>query len=574
LQALLATVLRWLLRHLLSLVMIVAVLLLGRAAWGEWQAWQSTRAELALLSVAERDIRDSLQVLAGQIQARAAGLQTATLAALETRVAAVDSDIARKRLERQPFSGLAPILAGHSIAHAQLQALRIDAAIALLQQERAWLQDAKLHLMAAQSAQVQRAELERLRLRHVALYQQWQAAAQEDAALTRQHPIRSRLPGTLEFRLSQALNQQRAQRLAEVRRADADYRRQRAVVDGAQVLPPRAPSALPPGAIDQALQPVLQRLAELRGRDNKNWVGKVWRPVQEVLPTALLILLGVILAPVAIKALFYFMLAPLAARRPPIRLLPHSRGEVRLECGASSVSRAVTLDAASELLVHPEFLQSAAIGGEKATQWLLNWRFALTSVSAGMVALTRIRSEVPETFVISATRNPLAEIGVLDLAAGSALVMQPHNLVGVIQPRAMPLRITAHWRLNSLHAWLTLQLRYLALHGPARLIVQGGRGVRLEPATGARAISQAATIAFSANVAYSTRRCETFSAYLLGRQALLNDCFGPPGSAGVAQGSEAGSFVYEELPNAERRAGFNGRGLAGFSDSLMKVLGV
>jgi hypothetical protein len=75
-------------------------------------------------------------------------------------------------------------------------------------------------------------------------------------------------------------------------------------------------------------------------------------------------------------------------------------------------------------------------------------------------------------------------------------------------------------------------------------------------------------------VAYSTRRCETFSAYLLGRQALLNDCFGPPGSAGVAQGSEAGSFVYEELPNAERRAGFNGRGLAGFSDSLLKVLGV
>ena len=106
-QALLATVLRWLLRHLLSLVVIVAVLLLGRAAWGEWQAWRSTRTELALLADAERDIRGSLQALAGQIQARSANLPETTLAALETRVAAVDSDIARRRLERQPFSGLA-----------------------------------------------------------------------------------------------------------------------------------------------------------------------------------------------------------------------------------------------------------------------------------------------------------------------------------------------------------------------------------------------------------------------------------------------------------------------------------
>lgn len=281
LQALLATVLRWLLRHLLSLVLIVAVLLLGRAAWVEWQAWQSTRAELALLGRAEREIRDSLQALAGQIQARSAGLQSATLAALESRVAAVDSDIARKQLERQAFSGLAPIMAGHSIAQAQVQALRIDAAIALLQQERDWLQDAKLHLLASQSAQVQRTELERLRQRHVELYRQWGSAVQEHEAFARQHPIRSRLPGTIEFRWSQALDERRAQRLAEVRRADADYRRQQALMDRAPVLPPRAPSALPPGAVDQALQPLRQRLAQLTSRAEENRIGRIWRPVQE-----------------------------------------------------------------------------------------------------------------------------------------------------------------------------------------------------------------------------------------------------------------------------------------------------
>ena len=152
--------------------------------------------------------------------------------------------------------------------------------------------------------------------------------------------------------------------------------------------------------------------------------------------------------------------------------------------------------------------------------------------------------------------------------------MQPHNLVGVMQRRDTPLRITAHWRLTSLHAWLTLQLRYLALHGPAQLIVQGCRGVRVEPATGGRAINQAATIAFSANLPYSTRRGETFAAYLLGQQELLNDCFGSARGVGVSESREAGHFVYQEMPHGDRKAGITGRGLEGLTDSVLRVLGV
>ncbi|MBK6471152.1 MAG: hypothetical protein IPF94_10575 [Betaproteobacteria bacterium] len=574
LQVLLITVLRWLLRHLLSLALIIVVLLLGRAGWVEWQAWQSMRAESAQLIDVERIISASLQKLALEVNARAAGLQTAALATLEERITAVDSDIARKRLERQPFAGLAPIFGGQSIARAQLQAMQIDGAIGLLQQERNWLQDAKLRLLATQSAQAQRVELERLRQRHAGLYVQWQAVGQEREALKQEHWVTSRVPGTAEYQQIQALNEQRAKLLTDNQRAEADYRRQLALVNGARALTPLPPLALPPGAVNDALQPLRARMDDLRKLERVNWVGKLWRPVQEVLPTALLILLGVILMPFAIKALFYFVLAPLAARQPPVRLLPDSDGVLTLETGESSVSRAVTVDSAHELLVHPEFLQSASVAGEKTTQWLLNWRFALTSLSAGMVALTRIRCEVPEVFVISATHNALAEIGVLILPAGSAVVMQPHNLVGVMQPRDMPLRITSHWRLTSLHAWLTLQLRYLALHGPARLIVQGCRGVRLEPATGGRAINQAATIAFSANLPYSTRRCETFAAYLLGQQELLNDCFGGSRDAGVNQTRNAGFFAYQEMPHADRRAGITGRGLEGLTDSVLKVMGV
>ena len=105
-RVLLVTVLRWLLRHLLSLVLIIAVLLLGRVGWVEWRAWQALRAESAQLSDSYRIINASLQKLTLEINARAVRLQTATLAALEQRITAVDSDIAQKRLERRPFAGL------------------------------------------------------------------------------------------------------------------------------------------------------------------------------------------------------------------------------------------------------------------------------------------------------------------------------------------------------------------------------------------------------------------------------------------------------------------------------------
>jgi hypothetical protein len=573
-QFLLATVLRWLLRHVFSLVLIVVVLLLGRAGWVEWRAWQAMQAESARLVHAERSLRESLQDLRIAANTRAAGLKTASLQALQARIAAVDSEIANQRLQSQALAGLGPVLAGQTLVEAQVQALQIDAVIGLLQQERTWLQSASLRLLATQSAQAQRAELERLRQVHLGLYAQWQAVRRERDALEQTHWVASRLPGTAAHQRRGALDARLAQLLADNQRAQDDHRRQLMGVNGARSLPPLAPLDLPASAVDDAIRPVSTRLDELRRIEASHVFGRWWGPVREVMPAALLILFGAMVVPVALKALFYFVLAPLAARRPPLRLLPHSGGVLELESGASAVSQAVTVDAEHELLVHAEFLQSASTDGDKSTQWLLNRRFALTSLSAGMVALTRIRSDEPASIVVSATQDPLAEIGVLKLPAGSAVVMQPHRLVGVMQRRDAPLRITAHWQLTSLHAWLTLQLRYLVLHGPVRLIVQGRRGVRVEAAGAARAINQAATMGFSANLPYSTRRCETFAAYLRGKQELLNDCFGSPNARDRDDPHSQGFFVYQEVPTAPGATRLIGRGLKGLTDSMLKVLGI
>lgn len=566
-HALLPTLSRGLWRLLLSLAAIVALLLLGRLLWADLHAWRAARVEAPRVVEAQASLRERLRALAHDIDRRRPRLEAVTAEGLSRRIDELEREIAARQQEARPLRGLGPILAGQGVAGPRLRALELDAEIALLAYERDRMRQGLAWLKARQSAQQRRAGLEGLRLRHVERYTQWRSANDALDAFERMHPLRSRVPGTDEWLRRQALDAQRDAALQAVRQADADYRRERALLDAQPPAPPPPVMGVPDAEIDRALQPLDEAAAELRRLGQSSWIGRAWQPVREVLPTALLILLAAVATPVLVKAFFYFVLAPAAARRPPLRILPGSGGALAIDDGRSAVSCAIRLQPADELLLHADYLQSSAItGASTATQWLLNARFPWTSLSARMVALTRIRCEAPASFVVSSRHDPLAEVAVLVLPAGSAVVMQPQHLVGVVQSRGTPLRISAHWRLGSLHAWLTLQLRYLALHGPARLIVQGRRGVRVEAADGGRAISQDATIAFSANVAYATRRCETFVAYLIGRQSLLNDRFGDAG--------DRGSFVYAEVPRTEGASGVTGRGLQGLTDTLLKVFGV
>jgi hypothetical protein len=165
--------------------------------------------------------------------------------------------------------------------------------------------------------------------------------------------------------------------------------------------------------------------------------------------------------------------------------------------------------------------------------------------------------------LLSATGGPLNEIALVRLARGSALVLRPRALRGLVQSVAEPVRITRRWRLG-LSAWLTLQFRYLIFHGPCTLIVEGARGVRLEQAGGGRGVNQAAMIGFSAGLAYAVARSETFGAYLLGKQALFNDSFQ----------SDAGFHLHEEMPMEARKGGLWRGGLRGLGDAALKVVGL
>ena len=562
-RTLLSSLLRFLGRHLLQFLLFVALLATGHVLLEQARQLKADQVRLDTMRGAERQTGAARQTLVLAGQARINGLRRASDDAILARLARIDLDL---RQAPPSFSfGLAlSDTAGLGNAIAGQAERRIE--IELLKQERAYLQT----LRAALGAENARQALGRLHREHQRAYRQLMDNLARQERLRQAHPLRVHLPGSAEQAAMAALQMDET----GLRAANLDaYRRHAAQQARVQALPAgTAPGPFQPDhqGLDLALQDLAGEIARLNGKLRNN----IWRTARQLLsdygPTAALLVLSAILTPLAIKAFFYFVLAPLASRLKPLAIAPG------LHPGAASVpappaaqphisgvSLALPLHPGDTMVIHPAYLQSSPSDTRKRTQWLLDWSYPFTSLAAGMAALTRITSTQPVSVTLSASDDPLMEVAVLTLPEGAALVLQPRALVGLVYHGARQPAISSHWRLASLHAWLTLQLRFIVFRGPVTLIVRGTRGVRMEAASQGRSISQAATLGFSTGVLYSTTRSETFIPYLRGQQALLNDRF-----------DGDGVYLYEETPRHGKQPGKVGSWFEGFTDAVLKVFGI
>jgi hypothetical protein len=566
LRDLLRSLLHWTTRNFLSFLLIVAVLIAVTLARDELGDYRVAATELATLNSGRQEIEGHLRAIEKDISERAAKLGKAPLHELNARIAALDRIIAQKSSEQQ--SGFA-VFSERPIGKGFVEFLKRDAEIKLRRQEREYLETLRLSMETLENGP---ARLERLRKVHVVAYDKLVRNEAERTRLAREHPVAVRLFGLPAYRERKGLEEDYESLRDDNRIAFENVERQRRILE--TVKGTKHQFEVRRDQTDASLQPLYSAIHDRQQRNLTRWSGKAFAMVIDAAPTAALILLSIILVPVGVKVVFYFVLAPLASRRPPICLLPESTGMIAGVPGSaaagpgdtsiSGLSQRVEIDEGQELLIHPEYLQSSSAGGKNDTKYLLDWSYPFSSLASGMVLLTRIRADTLQSIVVSATRDPLSEVGILCLPQGSAVVLQPRSLVGVVSRNGTPIRITRHWRLGSLHAWLTLQLRYLVFHGPAKLIVKGCRGIRVEAAGSGRRINQAATIGFSANARYSTTRCETFTSYLFGKQELFNDSFT----------AEPGFYVYEEVPHPGSKSGITGRGMEGFTDSVLKAFGI
>ena len=565
---LLLAMLRWVMRNLLNLALILALLLCGQWLHAKWNEVAAAREQLAQLQARRPDIGNQL-LEAAQALERQLQVDATTDAGLGKLQHAISAGIKTREAERVRLTHEHPIAV-------KVPATREFGRMIVLDMELSMLEHAgpKAAALATRMGDVAggRRQIDALKRSKFRVQTQVYENKLEQWQIRTDHPVASRVPFSyyhermldLAAGLPELL---KAAGEAQVRidnLALAVNLNQRAVDDARQAL------TAGHGSLEKAIAGIDARIEQNRRVLTESFLTSVMNQ----LPIALGVLVSIILAPVGIKLFFYYALAPWASRQPPICVLPRAAGQrdagakgnenqtVTLE--SSGVSLAIRLQEGEELLLHSDYVQSSPAGSKKSTRWVLNRTYPFTSLVAGMVALTRILPFRSEPIIASSSADASMEVAIIEVGDGAAIVFQPHSLVGVIQAQSRPLRITSHWRLGHLHSWLTLQLRYLVFHGPARLIVRGCRGVRLETAQSGRLVNQAATLGFSANLQYSNTRCETFVTYWRGQQGLFNDRFD----------GEPGVCIYEEVPSMSRKSGITGRGLEGLTDSALKVFGV
>jgi hypothetical protein len=557
------TIFQWLLRNValyLALVLAFAAAPFVAQAWKQASEHESTYHGLTEVRA---QLRSEYGDLTRQFEAATTRLEAQGIADLNRRILETRNAIAADKARLG--EGVGVLAFYRKGAQALLENQRLKLRIALLHRELRSLE-------AARYLVDRRAEQDRQRDAQATLSQ---AQSRCDEATRRQQRLEARwsyrLRSWIESPEHRTISTER-ERLCGERDLARNVLAGIAYAEGSTQ---QAQAALEASRRDLAttFEATLADLSRERDEARTRWNGtyaqklrllaEEWH-LKSLLVKAFWTLAVILAAPFFIRVLFWTVLAPLAERRPAIRLaVPGGRGSAIAPAERSMTSVAVRLGRGEELLVRQSYLQTTSHVGAKSTQWLLDWRHPFASWVSGLTFLTRIRGE-EEVTTVSAVRDPFAEVTTLVLPDGASCVLQPRALAAVAQPAAQPLRITSHWRLGSLNAWLTLQLRYLVFHGPCRLVVKGGRGIRVERAESGRVFGQAQLVGFSADLAYSVSRTETFWPYFFGFEQLFKD---------KVEAGE-GILVIEEAPMAGRRSQEARHGLEGAFDVVTKAFGI
>jgi len=557
---LIAQIFGWILRHALVFSMLIA----GMAIYGQYRESSLSSANLEDSIARIEGAKAELQRDLDRLQSEAVtGLQDQSLAAIDARLSVALTELAAEQLAKPRAFDVfqapqATMLAG----------VRHEFLIGRLEQEIVFLRSLRVNVAArgkkSSSLDDEIANADRM----LAVLENAQRADADNikALPTKLSPKRYVREGVQLRDLAEIYGERQAKNYKDhvawkAKRAEWALERHKLGEDSKVATPKlaveRLATLLDPLSVAAAAQG--QALEASLDREAKRWWKRLG--IDALIWPAIWGLIAIILTPFVIRTLFYWLLAPLASLQKPIRLLEPAEA-IPLPTERSAVSKSVRLEDGSELLVKQGFLQTSSQGGSKATQWLLDASRPISSLAAGLWFLARIRGA--GTTTVSAVRDPFAEVIRLKLPAGAACVLQPRAIVGVVQPIGAPLRITSHWRLGNLNAWLTWQVRFLVFHGPADIILTGGRGVRVEPAEAGRSIGSEQLIGFSANLSYSTGRTETFLPYLFAQEGLLKDR--------IAAGS--GILIAEEAPRAGRAKTGIKRGLEGATDAFLKVFGI
>jgi len=260
------------------------------------------------------------------------------------------------------------------------------------------------------------------------------------------------------------------------------------------------------------------------------------RTALETWPAIAIAAAALLLGPIAWKAFWFYAIAPIAGRSPPIHLLPpDAPGSCQTVAHGKCIE--VAVEPGNPLLTRMAWLQQYAPGLEKRTRLLFDTRFPFVSYASGLREMTEIRARPAEpanpgpnpnpnpdpnpianTVVLTAADDPNAYLLALRLDNHPGVVLKP----GVVVAVQGPIVLRSRWRLTSVHAWISGRLRHLLFAGTGTLYLSGHAGIDWQTASSPVVVEEALVLGYDARTPFATARTETFWPYLRDRTSLFD----------------------------------------------------
>lgn len=226
-----------------------------------------------------------------------------------------------------------------------------------------------------------------------------------------------------------------------------------------------------------------------------------------------------ILLPVLVKILMYYLLAPLVEKLPPVRLAKGGRAEREIVFSPGTTALDMELSDGTSLFLRSGDWGKKRTGVTARTRLMWSWRYPLVTFSAGLCELVEMIPESGKRAMVTITSpTPDVFIARVDLNGGS-VVIRPRFLAGF----AGDVQIRTRWSFH-LHNLLSGRIRQIILEGTGTLLVTGSWGVdaaRPEEGQDWR-IEDDLLFGYSTDAEYALCRTETFWHYFRGKATLFD----------------------------------------------------
>lgn len=230
----------------------------------------------------------------------------------------------------------------------------------------------------------------------------------------------------------------------------------------------------------------------------------------------------VLVLPVAVRIVSYFLLMPIVSRaHKPIHLAAGSEN-AGADLVATPAQRTLTIPIGAGEVLSARSEHVRPVQGRVRSRLLYDWTSPFISFAAGLYGLSRITGDERGSSATLATPDdPNSYLMRIDFKDHPGLVMHPKHVVGVIGTPELKTR----WRWG-IQAFATWQVRYIMFAGTGSLIVQGnGDVVATNPQGSSTRMEQNLVMGFDSRLTVGVNRTEVFWPYLWRRTPLVDDEF-------------------------------------------------